>query len=276
MTIFRDGSITLQDGKILACGECGTGTPLLLLHGNPGSYSDWEDCAKLLSGRGFRCIAVDRPGHGKSGSTGSEPGAAAAAYASLLRGLGGQKALVAGYSMGAHFALDLAERYPDLVAGLVLIAPYLVPRDAGEKPSGLPGLLETPVIGSFLGMALPFLAGGKIRRHIETTFRPAVPATGLVERLAAECSGEHALKGMLRDKNLFLTTYGAVNAAIGRVSCPVLLVTGASDEISGTTSADLVGTARADVKRTEVVGGGHALIWSHAGQVAEAIGTIFS
>ncbi|HOY66220.1 MAG TPA: alpha/beta hydrolase [Candidatus Ozemobacteraceae bacterium] len=276
MTIFRDGSITLQGGTVLAYGECGTGKPVLLLHGNPGSHADWEGCAKLLSARGFRCVAVDRPGHGNSGTVGSDPGAAAAAYASLLRHLGGQKALIVGYSMGAHFALDLAERHSDLVSGLALVAPYLVPRDAAEKPSGLPGLLETPVIGSLLGLALPFLAGGKIRSHIEATFRPAVPAAGLVERLTAECSGVNALKGMFRDKNLFLERCGTVNAAIGRISCPVLLVTGAGDEVSGTASAGLVGSALPAVKRSDVAGGGHALIWSHAGEVAEAIFTLFS
>lgn len=271
MTLFANGTITLPENRTLAFGESGTGDPLLLLHGNPGDRDDWVDVAGNLTDRGFRCIAVDRPGHGKSSALGSEPGAAADAYATLLRSSEGKKAVVLGYSLGAHFALDLAERYPDLVKGLCLVAPYLLPRDAAEKPSGLPDLLDLPVIGSMIGFLLPHLAGGKIWHHIESTFRPVEPPAGLVRRLAEKNSTLSSISGMFRDKNVFINTHAGVNAGIAGIRCPVLLITGAGDEISGTASAELVKKMLPDVQHSDVAGGGHALLWTHASQVAEII-----
>lgn len=271
MTLFTNGTITLPDNRTLAFGEYGKGDPLLLLHGNPGDRDDWTEVVKNLGDRGFRCLAVDRPGHGKSSPLRPEPGATAAAYATLLRSSEGEKAVVVGYSMGAHFALDLAERYPDLVKGVGLIAPYLLPWDETEKPSGLPGLLDLPLIGSFIGFLLPFMAAGKIRQHVESMFNPEKPPAGVVDRLSEKYTTLTALSGLFRDKNIFFYTYKDVNAAIGGIKCPVLLITGAEDAISGTASAELVKNALPDILHSDVPRGGHALLWTQASHIAEKI-----
>lgn len=271
MGVFIEGSITLPGREVLAFGECGKGTPVLMLHGNPGDRNDWAAPAKLLAERGFRCLSVDRPGHGMSSPLPAEPGRAADAYAELLRSSGGGKAIVAGYSMGAHFALDLAQRHRDLVSGVCLVAPYLMPRDESERPSGLPGLLEIPVLRAILGLALPMFAGGKIRLHLETTFRPAAVASALVDDLAGRFSTFASLEAMFRDKNIFLDTYRKVVEGMATLTCPVLMITGSEDAISGTASAEAVRKAIPGVLSHVVDGGGHALPWTHASLVADRI-----
>jgi len=271
MGVFSKGSITLPGGAILAYGECGNGTPVMLLHGNPGDRDDWAGPAKLLAERGFRCLSVDRPGHGMSTPLPAEPGRAADAYAALLRSNAGGKAIVVGYSMGAHFALDFALRYRDLVSGIGLVAPYLMPRDENEQPSGLPGLLDTPVLGAFLGLALPMLAGGKIRQHLEATFRPAAAPPDLIDELGGRFSTLSSLTAMFRDKNIFLDTYRNVLGGMANITCPVLMITGAEDAISGTASAEAVRNALPGVLSSVVDGGGHALPWTHASLVANRI-----
>ncbi|MBP7633475.1 alpha/beta hydrolase [Candidatus Ozemobacteraceae bacterium] len=271
MDVFTKGSIMLPGREILAFGECGTGTPVLMLHGNPGDRDDWAGPAKLLAERGFRCLAVDRPGHGLSSPLPAEPGRAADAYASLLRSNAGGKAIVAGYSMGAHFALDLAQRHRDLVSGVCLVAPYLMPRDENEQPSGLPGLLDIPVLRAILGLALPMLAGGKIRQHLETTFKPAAAAPDLLDELAGKFSTFGSLEAMFRDKNIFIDIYKKVLEGMTTITCPVLMITGAEDAVSGTASAEAVRKAIPGVLSTVVDGGGHALTWTHATLVANRI-----
>ncbi|HQG28715.1 MAG TPA: alpha/beta hydrolase [Candidatus Ozemobacteraceae bacterium] len=271
MGVFSEGSIRLPGREVLAFGECGKGTPVLMLHGNPGDRDDWAGPAKLLAERGFRCLAVDRPGHGLSSPLPAEPGQAADACAALLRSNAGGKAIVAGYSMGAHVALDLAQRHRDLVSGVCLVAPYLMPRDENEQPSGLPGLLDIPLLRAVLGLLLPMLGGGKIRRHLETTFKPAAADPALVEELAGRFSTFASLEATLRDKNLFLDTYKKVLEGTATLTCPVLMITGAEDAVSGTASAEAIRKAIPGVLSTVVDGGGHALPWTHASLVADRI-----
>ncbi len=271
MGVFNDGSIMLPEREVLAFGECGKGTPVLMLHGNPGDRDDWAGPAKLLAARGFRCLSIDLPGHGLSSPLPAEPGRAADACAALLRSTAGGKAIVAGYSMGAYVALDLAQRHRDLVSGVCLVAPYLLPRDKNEKPSGLPGLLGIPLLRAILGLLLPLLAGGKIRQHLETTFKPAAAAPNLLDELAGKFSTFASLEAMFRDKNIFLDTYDKVLEGMVTLTCPVLMITGAEDAVSGTASADAVRAAIPSVLSTVVDGGGHALPWTHASLVADRI-----
>ena len=95
---------------------------VLLLHGFLGAASDWDEVAAALAD-GFRCIAVDLPGHGESVGLGDEAytfEGTLAALADTLDGLGVARCRVVGYSMGARLALGLALRMPERVARLVL------------------------------------------------------------------------------------------------------------------------------------------------------------
>jgi len=106
--------------------DCGAGPPVLLIHGLAGnlryfSYGLMQPLAKR-----FRVIAVDRPGCGYSSrKAGAAQGlhAQADAIAELMRGLGLESAVVVGHSLGGAVALALAQRHPQRVAALALIAP---------------------------------------------------------------------------------------------------------------------------------------------------------
>jgi len=102
----------------------GTGEPVVLLHGLGGSAANWIELLPELAERN-RVLAVDLPGHG-----GSEPLRAdasitdfAAAIAALIRQEDAGPAIVAGHSFGGLVALRLAHLRPDLVGGLLLVAP---------------------------------------------------------------------------------------------------------------------------------------------------------
>lgn len=101
--------------------------PILLLHGwTATADSNWFGTFAVLEGRN-RVLGVDHRGHGR----GMRPEAAfsledcADDAAALLRQLGTGRAIVGGYSMGGPIACLLAQRHPDVVAGLVLGATAL-------------------------------------------------------------------------------------------------------------------------------------------------------
>lgn len=106
--------------------------PLVLLHGFPLDHRMWLDVTDILPGE-RTVLAPDLPGFGTSPSgadvavaLGADPAVASVdvmgdGVAATLRAAGVERAVVAGLSMGGYVALSLAERHPELVAGLGLI-----------------------------------------------------------------------------------------------------------------------------------------------------------
>jgi len=101
----------------------GTGKPIVLLHGLGLNHSIWQNIAGLYKEQA-QFILPDLRGHG-----GSELGAAdgtieqyADDIVELIDKLGLEKVVLGGHSMGGYVALALAEKYPERLAGLVMIA----------------------------------------------------------------------------------------------------------------------------------------------------------
>jgi non-heme chloroperoxidase len=62
-------SITTKDGAQIFYKDWGTGQPIVFSHGWPLSADDWDAQMIFFASRGFRCIAHDRRGHGRSTQT---------------------------------------------------------------------------------------------------------------------------------------------------------------------------------------------------------------
>lgn len=98
------------------------GLPLVLLHGFPLDHRMWDATAAAVPGT-RAVLGVDLPGTPGAADALPEPALEASAdvVAADLRAAGVERAVVAGLSMGGYVALALAERHPDLVAGLGLV-----------------------------------------------------------------------------------------------------------------------------------------------------------
>jgi len=59
-------AITTKDGTQIYYKDWGSGQPVVFSHGWPLSADAWEDQMPFLGARGYRCIAHDRRGHGRS------------------------------------------------------------------------------------------------------------------------------------------------------------------------------------------------------------------
>lgn len=115
MAIFERSGIQLHYE------DHGTGIPVLLIHGLGSSALDWEYQLPALTG--FRVIAVDLRGHGRS-TRGAVPISMelfADDLAALLDHLGAEPAHVVGLSLGGGVAFQLALDRPGLVRSLTIV-----------------------------------------------------------------------------------------------------------------------------------------------------------
>ena len=82
--------------------EWGTGQPIVFSHGWPLSADAWEDQMLFLSSHGYRCIAHDRRGHGRSSqpSNGNDMDTYADDLAALVKALDLKDVIHVGHSTG--------------------------------------------------------------------------------------------------------------------------------------------------------------------------------
>ncbi len=92
---------------------------VLLLHGQPGRGSDFRAAMSWVHAKEISVVSPDRPGWGSGDGMALDVAGNAAWAAQFL----GDKTVVVGYSFGAAVAALVAIEHPDLVAGLVLVAP---------------------------------------------------------------------------------------------------------------------------------------------------------
>ena len=134
--------VTTPDGTSIFYKDWGSGQPIVFHHGWPLSADDWDNQMLFFLGQGYRVIAHDRRGHGRSTqtATGNEMDTYAADVAELTAALDLKDAIHVGHSTGggevAHY---IARHGESRVAKAVLISavpPLMVQTDA--NPDGLP------------------------------------------------------------------------------------------------------------------------------------------
>jgi non-heme chloroperoxidase len=135
-------TITVKDGTEIYYKDWGTGQPLCFHHGWPLSADDWDGQMMFFAERGYRVIAHDRRGHGRSTQTvtGNEMNTYAADVNELVEKLDLREAIHIGHSTGGGEVARYVARYgKGRVAKAVLISsvpPIMVKSD--KNPGGLP------------------------------------------------------------------------------------------------------------------------------------------
>ena len=135
-------TITTKDGTQIYYKDWGTGQPVVFSHGWPLSADSWEAQMVFLASNGYRCIAHDRRGHGRSSQpwTGNEMDTFADDLAELIETLDLKRAVLIGFSMGGGEVARYIGRHGTkrvAKAALISAVPPLMLKTAAN-PGGLP------------------------------------------------------------------------------------------------------------------------------------------
>ncbi len=134
--------ITVKDGTEIYYKDWGTGPALFFHHGWPLSADDWDAQMMFFLGHGYRVIAHDRRGHGRSTQTmhGNDMDTYAADVAELTKKLDLRNAVHIGHSTGGGEVIRYTAKYSDgRVAAAVIISaipPAFMKSD--KNPDGVP------------------------------------------------------------------------------------------------------------------------------------------
>jgi len=142
MSNTGSGFVTTPDGVQLYYKDWGTGQPVVFHHGWPLSADDWDAQMMFFLNQGYRVIAFDRRGHGRSTqtATGNEMDTYAADVIALAKHLDLKNAIHVGHSTGggevAHYVAR-AEKGRVAKAVLIGAVPPIMLKTA-QNPGGLP------------------------------------------------------------------------------------------------------------------------------------------
>ncbi|MHA1208801.1 MAG: alpha/beta fold hydrolase [Candidatus Freyarchaeota archaeon] len=199
-------------GKKISYESEGEGLPVVFIHGSMGSRLSWA-FQKQLS-KGYRLILLDLPGHGESEPLDEEVSVKLYAdyVAEFAKGLGIEKMVAVGHSLGGAICIQLALDYPEILMAVVLIG-------TGAKLGVLPSILES------------------LRTNYEESIELAIGNMAFAENADPEivemakieclkCRQEVAYSDFLACNNF------DVRDRISEISIPTLIIVGNEDKLT--------------------------------------------
>lgn len=230
-----NGTLVPVDGRDVHVLKQGAAGPVvLMIHGASANAREFTWTLAPRLDTQMRILMADRPGHGHSARfDGAEQlGLQARQMAGVLDALAaGEKAVVVGHSFGGAVALRLALDRPDLVSGLVLLAPVTHDWGAGGT-TWYNNLAAPPLIGRAFSQLLPLVGPTQVRAGIGSVFRPAPAPEGYFENSAIGLLFRPAnFRANARDVKFLQDELGAQSARYPELKVPIIVFSGSQDTV---------------------------------------------
>ena len=278
--MWKEQTIDLGSGRTLHAHRRGAGPDVVLVHGALTTSHDWlmSPVADALA-RGHAVTAIDRPGHGLSRRPrfAGTPRDQADQIAQGLDRLGVDRAVFAAHSFGALVALALAERYPERVEALVLVAPLAFPEPRFLE-HGLLAPRSMPFAGPLFSrlaersaldrMMLPFIQKVMFDPHeVPSAWKESFPTEQVLDPRALVFEGE--------DAAAILPLSPAGSMQVGGIRARSHILTGTADRVvEDERQAKALARLLPSAELTELAGAGHMLHHSHSAEVLAALNAL--
>lgn len=221
---------------------------VVFIHGVLNDHSIWILQSRYLAHHGWNVLAIDLPGHCRSGGEAPSSVEEAADFiAALLDAAGVERAALVGHSWGSLIALEAASRLKERVSHLVLVG------------TAFPMKVSPALLDSALNEPMKALAMVNVFSRSTLAPPPSALGPGTWVFGASLALGRRVLASNTK-VNVFHRGFQACDryangeAAIQAITCPVLFVLGAQDQMTQPRAAQgLISTARDSGKAVQVV-----------------------
>ncbi|WP_442497479.1 pimeloyl-ACP methyl ester esterase BioH [Methylobacter sp. sgz302048] len=240
----------------------GQGAPVVLVHGWAMHSGVWRDFARALA-RHCRVTCIDLPGHGRSEKI--SPFTLEQISVALVNSLPEQPCSWLGWSLGATVVLDIAERFPERVSSLVLLAGNPLFMQAEAWPGMEAGLLDAfadglndncqATLSRFLALQVNGLADCKIilKELRESVYECAMPDSQVLQ------SGLAILK------------QSDLRPVLSRLKCPVSAILGGKDMLIPVAVGRQLSQLNAGCEVNIIEQAGHVPFLSHQQEVLAVV-----
>ena len=224
-------TITMVDGTEIYYKDWGKGQPVVFSHGWPLTADAWEDQMLFLADHGYRCIAHDRRGHGRSSQPwdGNEMDTYADDLAALVQALNLKDAIHVGHSTGGgEVARYIGRHGTRRVAKAVLISavpPIMLKTEA--NPGGLPIEVFDQIRAGVLADRSQFF------KDLTTPFYGANRPGSKVSQGMRDFFWLQGMMGGLKNEYDCIKAFSETDftADLGKFDVPTLLIHGDDDQI---------------------------------------------
>lgn len=221
--------VATQDKTQLYVKDWGTGQPVVLLHGWPLSADSWDDQAMAIADEGYRVIAYDRRGFGRSTQpwTGYDYNTLSDDLAEVIAQTGAKDAVLVGFSMGGGEVARYMSRHGGRGVGKAVLVASVVPfmLQTPDNPQGTPQAVFDTMTTAMKADRAHFFAG-----FFKDFYGVSLLSSNASnEVIAASCvtALQASLKATLACAGAFATTDFRPDLAAFKV--PTLIIHGTDD-----------------------------------------------